>query len=156
MNRLIKSLFTFLVLMTALTPGFSLALLTPSLIKMEFCLKETPLSGVELASILLYPDIFVNEFRDNDDSTDKKLFKIYDLSGFLSPVVVLKNSWRKPPSNGLLLTGNMYFRKASIFEKFIGGGSDKYFYEAIMNSKRYLLLSSYIVRPTKNRCHSIS
>ncbi len=115
------------------------------------CYDAFMLTGGELKKRSITGMLYINDINSMGDSVDVKLYKKYSISGFVSPDNLDTKALVFSDNDDVHFTGDMYLRKASILERYVAGGSDKLFYEVVLNGVRYILLQIYIDFPFKKR-----
>lgn len=130
------SIFFPIILLSS--PKSFAGFLNPSLKPIERCIPARTISGQELITKSFKPPFFIY-FNGEGKTIDHSLLKANGLTGYISPYYPAEKSVEILNRQQLLLTGTVYIRDPSIFEKYLGGNRVNYLYEISYLDEVFLL-----------------
>lgn len=145
-----RILFLFCMIFTI--PGVKAAFLNPDMDKVENCIEERAFNAKSLIELSNSGELYTNIFREDDRSTDKIMSQEFGISGFITTLKYDRDSVHLNPQTMVSLTGNVYLRHPSIFEKTISKIPFRQFYEVSIEGKRYLLDVKSLKEPIASLC----
>tara|TARA_R110000850_G_scaffold36032_27_gene95654 strand:+ start:205 stop:693 length:489 start_codon:yes stop_codon:yes gene_type:complete len=146
---------TFTLMLVA-APAAQAGLFNPHIDKYTQCAATTRLSGADLKSYSKSGSLYLYEWSAADRaSIDYDIMRPLGISGFVFSSRTSPEWDELADSESILITGNLYVRDASIFEKILGGGSDTLLYELVAESQRYLLPVSELRRLPTSACAAV-